>query len=219
MARYTEELFETIILQPTGYDGQRSALAFFAAGTQGIITARRAAKNLKAKDVVTSPTYLGGPQVEIESDLDRKASSSEGWNVESAVGSATHRWFFDHHADFSITLNGAPRDRLAKSVIFVSDKNYVTRGSVRRIDDWACLFSGSTIRLIAFNGSADEQDWLAREMVSSVGGALLWPTARFKYGKEPLGAQDRQDYDEMDQHSLAFFLEMELGRIVTGIAA
>jgi hypothetical protein len=31
MAKYTEELFETIILQPIGYDGQRGALAFFVA--------------------------------------------------------------------------------------------------------------------------------------------------------------------------------------------
>ncbi len=219
MATYTKELFETIILRPKDFTGQRVALAFFGAGTQGIINARRAAKRLKAEGEIADPVYLGGAEVEAATEIERQRSSKQGWRGEEAASSATQLWFHYNHASLVLTLQGELQSRLARAVIFATDKDYPARGCVRRICDWVHFACGRGTSLIAFDGDPEDQDWLAREMISSVGGALLWPTARFELGAEPLLKKEPLDFDDIDQRGLAFFLQRELAEIVRGDVA
>jgi len=213
MPQHTEELFETIILQPDIDSGQRNALAFFGAGVQGISTARRVAKKLKADHTVSKASYLGGAQVEVTNETGRDQSSTEGWRSESIAHMAVQHWFYSNRANLVLALDGEPSDRIARAVIFATDKNFLSRGCVRNIHEWCHRVCDNVVTLIAFSGLPEDSDWLAREMVSSVPGALLWPTSHFRYDEEPLIHREALDYDEIDQGDLAMVVAKELSAI------
>jgi hypothetical protein len=219
MTTHTVELFETIILHPKDFPGQRNALAFFGAGAQGIHAARRVAKMLKAENTVENPIYLGGAQVEQISAVERNFSTKEGWENESAAKLAAGEWFRTNFGSIAFAVDGDPKERIDRTVIFATDKDFSARGCVRIIAEHMHYFCKRVTKLVAFDGTPEEQDWLAREMLSSVVGAVLWPTARFLYGVEPLLEHKALAFAEINQKDLANFLAVELSAIQRGMAA
>jgi hypothetical protein len=219
MTTHTVELFETIILHPKDFPGQRNALAFFGAGARGIQIARRVAKTLKASGAVNPPTYLGGAQAELAIDCTRHYSTRTGWQDDSSAKFATSRWFHENRGALVMALDGDPRQRIGQILIFLSDKDFAARGTIRTVIDYMWGLCHEAEVLAAFDGVPEDKDWLAREVLSSIWNVRLWPTTRFRFEMEPQLSDTLLDYEAADIRDLSMIVKHKLNSITELIRA
>ena len=213
MTTHTVELFETVILHPKDFPGQRNALAFFGAGARGIQIARRVAKTLKSSGAVNPPTYLGGAQAKLAIDCTRHYSTRTGWQDDSSAKLATTRWFQENRGALIMALDGDPTHRIGQILIFLSDKNFAARGTIRTVIDYTLGFCREAEVLATFDGVPEDNDWLAREVLSSIWGVRLWPTARFRFEMEPWLSDTLLDYEDTDIQDLSAIVTHKLNSI------
>ncbi len=215
MVTFTQQLFETVILEPKVSNGQRGALAFFGAGNLGITASHRIASRLLNDGVVRPPRYLGGASVQTEQGIPRTHSTKRGWEVESGAHMSTQRWLRGVRNDMMHVLDGDPQDVLKYAIIFATDKDYPARGCIRNLNEQMGDVCGRILTLFSFSGLPDDQDWLARETISTVPTAYLWPTFRFMREQEPL-SRSRLNFGVVDWSMLAFRVKEKLNIVSQG---